>query len=800
MTARGSGRLVRIAGAALVAASCAVLGPVGVMAATGAPPARVPADGPVPAGPSGLPAAGLAGASFAPGVTTGADGLTLLAQSPWVGSGQEFHMRLGVSATDPSGERLVVSVYRRLMTRSGFDNAAAGRLAGSPAYTTAPLALLALQPDVAGGVDVNIPVNETSTESGVPQLSAEGGSGVFPLQVTLYNRAGVPQGRRLTTFLVFAAGPPSATELPRLSVAVVVPVFAAPSIGPHGQVGGLTSAESTQLSSLASALSSRPEVHLSLAVTPQTVEALATGSATDKATLAALASLVSSGGDQVLPATYARVSMDALESAGLGKELTEQIRTGSSVLAKAFGSPASPGTWVVDAPVSAATLRELVGSGASRLVVPERVLSALPAAATETTFAFPTLLTDPGGPPLTVYGADSVLTADFDMSGGPVLAATQLLAELSMIQLETPGITRGVAVLPPAQWRVDPAFVSTLVDGLSGHPLLSPVTASGLFGAVQTATLRRSLLPEARPSAPAGLFGTAVSVPVPDQFPNDQGLAGDAADVMAARRQLSGLSSLLAPDDAKVVALQRDLLTAESAGLSDPQRRAVLANISGSAKAVLGQVVLPGSSSITLTSNKGQIPLTILSGRSLRAKVQLRLTSQRLIFRPFAPPGGRCSVPTPTSEVCVLTLVNQNTTLKVPVETRSSGVFPLDVSLTTPDASIVLARDRDTVRSTAVSGVGIVLIVLAAASLAIWWVRDLRHGRRARRLVPAPDFDEEGERAGDGGVDDFFATPPPDYERSPGGRAIGRRHDDLSPSGGDAGRNVNTRGPARTDP
>ncbi|MGH9115335.1 MAG: hypothetical protein ACRDWW_05835, partial [Acidimicrobiales bacterium] len=472
MTTPGSARLSRITGAALVAASCAVLGPLGATPAAGASAAT----GPSRAGPASLAAAGAPAASFAPGVATGADGLTLLAQSPWVGSGQAFRMRLGVTASDPSGERLVVSVYRRLMTRTGFDNAAAGRLASSPAYTTSPLDLVALQADAAGGVDVDIPINEASTQPGIPQLSAQGGSGVFPLQVALYNRAGVPQGRPLTTFLVFAAGPPSVTQLPRLSVAVVIPLHAAPSIGSDGKVGGLTPAQSAELSSLASALSSHAGVRLSLAVTPQTAEALAAGNAEDRATLATFSSLASASGDQILPAAYAPVSMDALEAAGLGKELDEQLRTGSSVLASAFGSPPSPGTWVVDAPVSPATLGALVADGASRLVVPERVLSALPAAATDTTFAFPTRLANPGGPPLSVYGADPVLTADFHKSGGPVLAATQLLAELSMIQLETPGITRGVAVLPPPQWKLDPAFVSTLLGGLSGHPLLSPVT------------------------------------------------------------------------------------------------------------------------------------------------------------------------------------------------------------------------------------------------------------------------------------------------------------------------------------
>ena len=155
--------------------------------------------------------------------------------------------------------------------------------------------------------------------------------------------------------------------------------------------------------------------------------------------------------------------------------------------------------------------------------------------------------------------------------------------------------------------------------------------------------------------------------------------------------------------------------------------------------------------------------MTILSPGCARAKVELRLSSQRLIFRPFHPPGGSCTVPTPTSEVCELTVSGQNTTLKVPVEARSSGVFPLDVSLWTPGGGIRLAKEQNTVRSTAVSGVGVILIIVAGLSLAFWWVRDLRHGRRARRLAPPPGADEPELRLDDPVVREFFENPPPGY-------------------------------------
>jgi hypothetical protein len=232
--------------------------------------------------------------------------------------------------------------------------------------------------------------------------------------------------------------------------------------------------------------------------------------------------------------------------------------------------------------------------------------------------------------------------------------------------------------------------------------------------------------------------------------------------------------------------MERQLLLSEAADIDDTTRNSMLSSIRATVDAVRRRISLPGSSSITLTARQGQVPLTILlSDQSLRPHVLLRLSSQKLSFRPFAPGGVNCVPSGPTSEVCALTLAGPATTLKVPVETRTSGVFPLDVSLESPDGSLVLATNHDTVRSTAVSGVGIVLIVGATLFLAVWWIRDLRHGRRARRLVePPPDEDDSGQPArstpaeppeavsrvdsishpatADAVIEEFFAHPPPE--------------------------------------
>ena len=68
---------------------------------------------------------------------------------------------------------------------------------------------------------------------------------------------------------------------------------------------------------------------------------------------------------------------------------------------------------------------------------------------------------------------------------------------------------------------------------------------------------------------------------------------------------------------------------------------------------------------------------------------------------------------------------------------RTSGSFPITVTMQSPDGSLIVGRTRLTVRSTAASGLGLILSGAAGAFLLLWWARHVLKGRRARRLVPA---------------------------------------------------------------
>ena len=85
-----------------------------------------------------------------------------------------------------------------------------------------------------------------------------------------------------------------------------------------------------------------------------------------------------------------------------------------------------------------------------------------------------------------------------------------------------------------------------------------------------------------------------------------------------------------------------------------------------------------------------------------------------------------------------------NHTERIRVETRAPGTLPVTVDVST-EGGLPIETTRLSVRSSVVSGVGIVLMIGAVAFLALWWGWDI-HRRRKRRVradahhgaVPAP--------------------------------------------------------------
>jgi putative peptidoglycan lipid II flippase len=623
---------------------------------------------------------GVAGPARAvPLPTTSGTTMQLVDQTTWVGDNSSFVLRFAVTTASPADVRAQISIYDRLQTRSDFVASLDGKVrAVVRRFNAVDLTTLG---SPAGPFQVAIPVNPKTTRPG-PDVLRLTNPGVYPVQVALYDAQGKSLSQ-MTTHLVFT-GPNSRVATP-LDVAWVVPIHVAPLVAPGGKETKLPGDTVQAFADLAAGMNDHPAVPLTLAVSGQTLDALSQSNDGGRVN-AALAQAAGEPARQTIAGTYARTQLPALVPT-LDAELTAQLARGRDAAQTLLRTAPVSNAWVEPGPLNTSSIDALVDRGLTHLVVNDRDVT--PSASTFTPTQ-PFVLSGHAGRRITAVTADRGLGAHFAPGADPVLAGHQLLADLIMIQQELPSQARGVVIVPPDDWLPTVGLVKTVLDGLSTNALLR---------------------------------------------------LSDIPTIQATRRRLQALEQLMPADTPMLKEVDRALLVGESSDLPDRLRTASVTEAGRLVEGTKEIFRLPGNRTVTLTARQGEIPLTILSSASTPARVRIRLSSQKLGFRPIGGTGGACQV-AGSSETCTFDLRNQNTILKVPVVAKTAGVFSVRIDLESPDGTLNIATSTYTVRSTAASGVGVILTVGAALLLLMWWARDLRHGRRARRLVPS-DVDDD---------------------------------------------------------
>src|ERR671919_17887 len=187
-----------------------------------------------------------------------------------------------------------------------------------------------------------------------------------------------------------------------------------------------------------------------------------------------------------------------------------------------------------------------------------------------------------------------------------------------------------------------------------------------------------------------------------------------------ARCAVVGVAGTLAADGRS---LERSLLLATGTATPDHQRAAFVERVTGELDSLEGAVVLPDAFRITLTSRTSTVPVNIINNLDRPLRVRIEFDSAQLDFldgdfiTQDLPPGA--------------------TRLDVRVRALTSGAFTMGITVLTPDSSLELDQTTFDIRSTAVTGVGLVLSVGAGLFLAVWWARHWRNSRRSRHLMPA---------------------------------------------------------------
>jgi hypothetical protein len=287
----------------------------------------------------------------------------------------------------------------------------------------------------------------------------------------------------------------------------------------------------------------------------------------------------------------------------------------------------------------------------------------------------------------------------------PALEATRVLTELAMLWFEQPGVPRA-AVLPVSP-RVRPEVLSALLSGLGRSHVLAPVTLDQAFERAD---------PLVQPGG--GRVDRALQPDDPPTIARPVRVGLDAA-----RRLLGSFGGLVGEDAPRLHEARAHLLLATSTAVDGTDQTAHLEAATGVVEDVTGMVTAPVRETITLTARDGTVPLTLRNTSGAPLSVTVRLRSPKLEF--------------PDGEVLPLELTEESTRLDIAVRARASGSFPLAVEVTSPDGAIVLTHIDYSIRSTAVSGAGVILSAGAAIFLMVWWARHWHRTRRSAKLMEA---------------------------------------------------------------
>jgi hypothetical protein len=284
----------------------------------------------------------------------------------------------------------------------------------------------------------------------------------------------------------------------------------------------------------------------------------------------------------------------------------------------------------------------------------------------------------------------------------PALLADRVLADLATLWFEQPG-TRRAVVLPIPQ-TVDGTAVRQILQGLRQGALFAPVALDQAFTDAAPLTsggqlARRSLAPASTATIPADL-------------------APEVRSIRATRDSVQGMVGGASPIYADIDA---HLLRAIAAGAAPAQRRDQLTGARAAIQRFVDAIDTPPSVTITLTARNGTVPLTIRNDTGAPVQAQVRLRSSKAVL-----PGGN-TIP--------VTIDGPSMRLDIAVRTRASGAFPIQVEVTSPDGRLSVASTRYSVRSTAVSGLGLILSIGAGLFLVGWWARHWRGARRSAKLV-----------------------------------------------------------------
>ena len=613
--------------------------------------------------------------------------IELASRDPWVGPEGEATFLVD-TAGDLTGATVQVEVFSALDSVEELEESATEdvgvRLALAP-----PLGVDLLAPGPDGTRLIGLRVSADPSDGQTVELVAPG---VHPVVITLLGADGAVLDE-IRTPLIRLGDDADDWEAPDL--AVLLDLAATPTLQPDG-TREIEPGELRRLARVGDLLAAHPDLDLSVAAAPDTVDALGTLPDTAAATLLERLAV-----RDLLAMPYLPLPVASLIETGLGGLIAPLVDRGDALLADRLGATPERDLWVGTAAVGrdGARLLDELGYGS--------IIAEAPTAAEDEDEVAP--LADAGPHPASATtGPLRTVVTDPELStelARPLDERTDA-AHLALARL----LLRSAEERPGAD--DDAATVLVRPGDLASESVLA-----GLLGLLDA------------PGSPVRVGGLELvdgdpaedEDPLVRRGPSSPDLAAVAHRVLATAGPLDSFQGLIGPQSSRADDLRLQVATAIATTTPSDRRDAAMDVVEEELGTAFGSILLSGQTDLNLTSRRGTLPVTIENANPFPVDAVVRIRSDRLAF----PDGGETPVSVEAGDIL---------RIDVPVEALATGSVPVFVELWTPDGAVRLDGRRLNVRSTAISGVGLVLSLGALAVLVVWWARHWRRTRHERVL------------------------------------------------------------------
>lgn len=629
---------------------------------------------------------------------------TVLDVSPWVAPDGDWQVELGLSSEPPPGSALRYTIHQPLPAsrlRARLEEILDGATLGPSLHNTVTVPLDSIR--AGNQVTLSVPVR---SRSGSADRALLPNPGIHPVDLELVG----PDGVELFEQVLFLNHLPTATTA-ALRVAPVLQVQLPPVIDEQGEVRPWSTVADT-VRRATDILAAAPSTRVTVLVDPQLFEIRVAGDTTATDALERFRNAVERR--PLLRTAKVPVDIGQLSASNGIATLRASLRSAQQVLSQELQTTASADTWPFDPTLTHDSLPTLRSLGVTHLLLrPDQLARTQP---DPSAFSGRRVQIASANSGVDALIADAAVAKRLSESAvDPALATHRAITELAGIwfQLSSDEVAATVVDLSTVDVEVATGFLHALdEDSASSASATASVSVRDAFVAATPATTTSKRRREP-------VVGQLVSRDVPSLGPID-------AKVTELRGQARSYHATM-PDPPGLAPLEDRLFTIQHRDLEPADQLHYLAAIADRITRDLAMIEPPPPRSFTVTARRAKLPMRITNRSDRPATVLIRFAGRRLEIS-----GGHAHrvvlQPGPNS-------------IEIPVLARTSGEFTVPVEIRSADDELLIGSSTLEVRSTVVSGVGVLLGGGALLFLVVWWAVSIRRDRRARRQnaeVPPP--------------------------------------------------------------